>query len=186
MVIWSSIQKAGTASLSILCRNAQLVRGLKTSTVKYSGGHDNHFSIKPSQWQWDKFKDFFHFYVMIGGLPCLAIIFVSNVFIGPATLTEIPEGYTPQHWEYHKHPITRFIAKTCHTSPQEIYEKKMDRLYELDEIRKIQKVTNKIDKLMGERNDQQVYYYKPVHTNHFTSREKEAEEFRDVVSGSTS
>lgn len=74
---------------------------------------------------------------MVGAIPCLSIVFLTNVFIGPATLTEIPEGYTPQHWECHKHPITRFIAKYFHPSPQEVYEKKMDRLYEIDESNKI-------------------------------------------------
>lgn len=185
MVAWSAIQKVGMTSLLALSKNGQVMRGLRTSPLQLSG-HGNHFEIKPSQWQWTKFKDFVHFYVMLGALPCLAVMFVTNVFVGPATLTEIPEGYTPQHWEYHKHPITRFIARNFHPSPQELYEKKLDRLYEKDELQKLFLLTNKIDKLMSERLDQQVYYYKPVHTNHFRLRKEEAEEYRDVTSGTDS
>lgn len=58
--------------------------------------------IEPSRWQWHKFKDMFHYYFMVGAIPVTAVIFYSNVFIGPATLAEIPEGYEPKHWEYYK------------------------------------------------------------------------------------
>ncbi len=62
------------------------------------------FFITPSRFQWHKFKDLFHFYVMLGLIPVLGIVFYTNVFIGPATLSEIPEGYVPKHWEYHRVP----------------------------------------------------------------------------------
>lgn len=60
------------------------------------------FRIVPSRWQWQKFKDLFHLYILVGAIPVGAIIFYSNVFIGPATLSEIPEGYIPKHWEYYR------------------------------------------------------------------------------------
>lgn len=72
------------------------------------------------RWQWHKFKDMFHYYLMVGLIPVGAIIFYTNVFIGPAQLTPIPEGYEPKHWEYHRHPITRFIARYIHSSPQQV------------------------------------------------------------------
>lgn len=62
----------------------------------------------------------FHYYLMVGLIPVSAIIFYTNVFIGPAQLTPIPEGYVPKHWEYHRHPITRFIARYIHNSPQQV------------------------------------------------------------------
>lgn len=65
-------------------------------------GHRDTFYVTPSRFQWNKFKDMLHFYVMLGVIPITAIVFYTNVFIGPAQLTEIPEGYTPKHWEYHK------------------------------------------------------------------------------------
>lgn len=141
------------------------------------------FKIKPSSWQWDKFKDFVHYYTMVGCIPIFTIIFVTNVFIGPATLSEIPEGYTPDHWEYHKHPITRFIAKYFHPSPQEVYEKKMDRVYEEDEIKKIKALTMKLDDMMAEKEDYQLYYYKPISIRNFRRREEEAYDIRDRWGG---
>lgn len=60
------------------------------------------FPMVPSRWQWNKFKDLFHFYVLLGVIPCTLIVGYTNVFIGPATLSEIPEGYVPKHWEYER------------------------------------------------------------------------------------
>lgn len=56
--------------------------------------------IQPSRFEWNKFKNHLHFYFMLGAIPCGLGILYANVFIGPATLSEIPEGYTPKHWEY--------------------------------------------------------------------------------------
>lgn len=64
-------------------------------------GH-REFVITPSRFQWDKFKDLLHYFVMIGLVPVTAVVFYANVFVGPAKLTPIPEGYTPKHWEYHR------------------------------------------------------------------------------------
>lgn len=67
------------------------------------------FPIQPSRWQWNKFKDLFHFYVMLGAIPAGLVIFYSNVFIGPATLSEIPEDYVPKHWEYYRVSIVMLV-----------------------------------------------------------------------------
>lgn len=58
--------------------------------------------IKASGFQWHKAKDWLHFYLLVGFIPIGTAIFLTNVFIGPATLEEIPEGYVPKEWEYHK------------------------------------------------------------------------------------
>jgi len=58
--------------------------------------------ITPSRFQWNKTKDMVHFYVMLGVIPVGLLVFYTNVFIGPATLSPIPENYSPKHWEYHR------------------------------------------------------------------------------------
>lgn len=73
-------------------------------TVPYRGmsGHGpKMFPLQPTRWQWNRFKDLLHLYVMAGLIPVTAVVLYANIFIGPATLSEIPEGYTPKHWEYH-------------------------------------------------------------------------------------
>ena len=66
-----------------------------------SGGHAM-FQIKPSRWSWNKFKDMLQFYTMVAVIPATVAITCINVFIGPAKLAEIPEGYIPEAHEYHQ------------------------------------------------------------------------------------
>lgn len=58
--------------------------------------------IQPTRFQWNKFKDNLHFYTLLAVIPIGCLVFFVNVFIGPATLTPIPEGYEPKHWEFYK------------------------------------------------------------------------------------
>lgn len=57
--------------------------------------------ITASRWQWHKTKDWMHFYFFVGAIPAGLIIFFTNVFIGPAQLEPIPDGYIPKQWEYY-------------------------------------------------------------------------------------
>lgn len=58
--------------------------------------------ITASRFQWHKFKDLTHYYVMLGLIPITAIVLYTNIFIGPAQLSAIPEDYVPKHWEYNR------------------------------------------------------------------------------------
>lgn len=118
--------------------------------------------LTPSRWQWHKFKDLFHYYVLVGLIPVLGVVTYANVFVGPATLTEIPDNYTPKHWEYHKHPITRFMARYIFNSPQQEYEKFLHVVYEESEKQKLRQLEKDVKAKMAERNDYQAYYYKPT------------------------
>lgn len=69
--------------------------------ARQMGGH-HLMSIRETRWQWTKFKDLVHFYVLVGVIPLTVFITYVNVFIGPAKLAPIPEGYVPKHWEYHR------------------------------------------------------------------------------------
>lgn len=93
----------------MLCR--EFINTSSCSAVQkcmMSGGHGPRLMpLTPSRWQWHKFKDMAHYYFMIGLIPVGLVVFCANVFIGPAKLAEIPEGYEPKHWEYHRVGISR-------------------------------------------------------------------------------
>ncbi|KAK5650270.1 hypothetical protein RI129_001299 [Pyrocoelia pectoralis] len=133
-----------------------------TTVIRYMAGDHGVFPFKPSRWQWNKFKDFFHFYALLGVIPLTIITVGANIFIGPATLSEIPEGYEPKYWEYSRSPITRFIAKYIVTNPQQDYEKYLHHLYEENEKRILRQLEKDVRQKMKERNDYQAYYYQPV------------------------
>ncbi|XP_046387896.1 NADH dehydrogenase [ubiquinone] 1 beta subcomplex subunit 5, mitochondrial [Ischnura elegans] len=140
--------------------------------ARMSGGGHRTMPIIPSRWQWHKFKDLVHFYMMVGLIPVTAIVLYCNIFIGPAKLAEIPEGYIPKHWEYYPHPITRFIAKYMLSSPQQEYEKLLHMIFEEEERMKLRKIESDVRLKMGERADYKAYYYQPVDPKyHRISRE---------------
>lgn len=80
----------------LLC---SLILGL-VQTRNMSGHHL--MNIRETRWQWAKFKDILHYYVLVGVIPLTLLVTYVNVFIGPAKLAPIPEGYRPQHWEYYQ------------------------------------------------------------------------------------
>ena len=49
--------------------------------LKQMSGHQT-FAIQPSRFQWNKFKDSLHFYVMLGIIPITSIVMYANIFIG--------------------------------------------------------------------------------------------------------
>ena len=67
-----------------------------------ASGHGRQMLIQRSSYLWNSLKDDFHFYFLLGVVPLTLITTYANIFIGSATLTEIPEGYTPHYWEYYK------------------------------------------------------------------------------------
>ncbi|XP_059490092.1 NADH dehydrogenase [ubiquinone] 1 beta subcomplex subunit 5, mitochondrial [Neocloeon triangulifer] len=168
MAVWSTLAKPRQSSAvlqgirRLLGPNttSDLRNGI-TQQIRCGGGHHREFFITPSRFQWKKFKDLFHFYVLIGAIPIGLTIFYTNVFIGPATLTPIPEGYTPKYWEYYRHPITRFFSRYILSNPQMEYERTMNTIYEEEERRQLYLLEKKVKQLMGERRDYQAYYYSP-------------------------
>ncbi|TPP67221.1 NADH dehydrogenase [ubiquinone] 1 beta subcomplex subunit 5 mitochondrial [Fasciola gigantica] len=92
-----------------------------SSVLRHSSSKSN-MVVKSSEFMNKKIFDSLHFFVMLGAVPCLMLVFFVNVFVGPAELADIPEGHEPRYWEYHRHPITRFIAKHILQHPQKVYE----------------------------------------------------------------
>lgn len=73
------------------------------AVVRPMSGHGPRMmEIQPSRFQWNQFKDNLHFYTLIAVIPIGALVLYVNIFIGPAQLTPIPEGYEPKHWEFYK------------------------------------------------------------------------------------
>jgi NADH dehydrogenase (ubiquinone) 1 beta subcomplex subunit 5 len=48
---------------------------------------------------------------MLGVIPLGLITLYANVFVGPATLSEIPEDYTPKYWEYYRVLTFHYMAR---------------------------------------------------------------------------
>ncbi|CAG4960169.1 unnamed protein product [Parnassius apollo] len=165
MVSWSALGRSfGINLLKNQTKSPLKAHNVNFSASKILNGDHGHkvMALQPSRWQWHKFKDMFHYYAMVGLIPVTAIIFYANVFIGPAELEPIPEGYTPKHWEYHRHPITRFIARYIHNNPQQDYEKFMHFIDEEQQKAKLRALEKEIIKKMSERQDYQAYYYRPM------------------------
>merc|ERR1712071_721466 len=118
--------------------------------VRQMGEH-RPMRIAPSRWSWNRFKDMLNFYFMLGAIPAGLLILSANLFVGPATLTEIPEGYTPQHWEFYSHPITRFIAKHWTKSYQQEYEMTLQFLYEEEYKQKLRLAEKRVKNIVGEK-----------------------------------
>lgn len=184
MVVWSSLSTTlFRVRPNILTVTSSAVKNVSNVPIRCMSGHGPRtMPLQPSRFQWKKYKDLLHFYFMLGAIPVGLIIFFTNVFIGPATLAEIPEGYEPKHWEYFRHPITRFIARYIYPNPQQEYEKFLHYTFEEEEKAKIRKLEKEIKAKMAERNDYQAYYYRPaIAKYHRISRE--AAEYLESLRG---
>ncbi|KAG8233598.1 hypothetical protein J437_LFUL001009 [Ladona fulva] len=173
MAVWSSLRSLRPLSslLSNFKQAKSCVNPVKNAPIvqraNMSGGGHRVMDIVPSRWQWHRFKDILHYYVLLGVIPMTAVILYANIFIGPAQLTEIPEGYVPKHWEYYRHPITRFIARYILQSPQQEYEKMLHMVYEEAERMKLRKLEKEVKAKMAERGDYKAYYYLPAYPKYY-------------------
>jgi len=151
--------KAGSSLQNSIPQFRQL-----TTSQALRGGHgsERHFNITPSRYSWNQYKDQMHFYIMLGVIPGLMVVFFVNVFIGPATLAPIPEGCEPKHWEYYRHPISRWLARYFFTSHQEDYERNLFYIVEEEEKRKMRFLAWRVEELMAHRGDYPNYFVKPT------------------------
>jgi len=132
---------------------------------RFSGGHGHQMRIQPSQHYWGKFKDTLHFYILLGLVPLTAITMLTAIFVGPAELTEYdPEDYTPEYWEYFKHPVSRFIAKYISSDKVIDYETFCSKMAEESENMILKKIDREIFDMMRITADNKSYFYAPYQT----------------------
>ncbi|XP_078035756.1 NADH dehydrogenase (ubiquinone) SGDH subunit [Augochlora pura] len=120
----------------------------------------NSMIIRATDWQYHKVKDWFHFYFFVGLIPILCVVTYANVFIGPATLSPIPEGYVPKNWEYYRSPISRFFARYLCINNQESYERVMLHKVRSMEIREMRVLHDKMKDYIYEYQDYNAVSFK--------------------------
>jgi len=140
-------------------------QGLGRAFVRHGsggGGHGRKMVVKVSEYTKRRYFDELHYQICLCSLPFLIVIFYANVFVGSATLTEIPDGYEPEHWEYFKHPISRFYSKYFEHPEPVKYEMHMSRRHQM--ILDMEKIAweKKCKELMQERQDYKAWYYFPA------------------------
>ncbi|XP_034951766.1 NADH dehydrogenase [ubiquinone] 1 beta subcomplex subunit 5, mitochondrial [Chelonus insularis] len=167
----------------ILLRNGTIsaCQAAKNEPFKRFMSEHRLFPLGPSRWNWHKFKDYFHMYVCLTGIPIAISIFLINIFIGPAQLAPIPEGYVPKHWEYERHPITRFFARYLLTSEQQEYEKNLHFLWAEQERRKLRMLETQVNELIQNRVDYQHQYYLPYTNAKYVRKSAQIEKDDDEL-----
>merc|ERR1711973_84643 len=108
-----------------------LRRGIKTTKSK-KGGHpfvdkgygDTIDTIRIEHSRWNDYKalDDAMFHATLTAIPLALVTLYCNMFIGPAKLQPIPEGYEPRDEEYEWIPITRFFVRNFQRSEQQKHE----------------------------------------------------------------
>lgn len=126
--------KMGTLSkfvcTSAACRLSFLAaKSVIAHSVRHGGGGARSMVIKDSRYQSHVVRDLLHLYTCFFGGGCLLVIGLANFFVGPATLSDIPDGYVPKKEEYFRSPITRFFARYLIWDEQAEYEVHLHNLY---------------------------------------------------------
>ncbi|XP_053973676.1 NADH dehydrogenase [ubiquinone] 1 beta subcomplex subunit 5, mitochondrial [Hylaeus volcanicus] len=158
MAVWSrlflsagqKLFKSNGASANVMSKNG-IVRCMS----------DNHsMIITASRWQWHQFKNWMHFYFFVGAIPVAIVVFCANVFIGPATLEPIPEGYVPKRWEYFRSPITRFMSRYLCPIKQQEYEKFLAKAAILQEQKNLRILHKQVRSLIRRHQDYPAFAYR--------------------------
>ncbi|OQR68684.1 NADH dehydrogenase-like, partial [Tropilaelaps mercedesae] len=123
---------------------------VQQQSVRSSSDHHRYMDIKPSRWSMQKAKDQWLLYLLLPVIPGAIFIHLVNIFIGPAELAEIPEGYEPEYYEYYKHPITRWFCRNIYYDPQKDYEKTMHHLQQEWENTQMKLIERKVSERRGD------------------------------------
>merc|ERR1712154_550307 len=145
---------------TIAGKNQLVSPPVSTAVVRNMGS--NRMQVLPSRFEWERWKNDMHFYLMLGFGPMALLIAYCNLFIGQAELADIPGDYEPMPWEYHRGPIQRWFVKYIYEYPEKRYERTLHHLWEEGERRKMRLLERKVRALMHVRQDYKGWYYAPV------------------------
>ena len=157
--------------LSRLCAHASMQKNialvlqqnraqLQNAMPKRCGGH-NTMMIKPTAYDSRFLRNWWHFYVLLIGIPTAVITVIINIRANPE-LIEIPEGYEPRHWEYYKHPVSRWVAKNMYYPMELEHELIMAHQEYKSEAKILRKLASKVDRVMRFYNDHRSKYFTPA------------------------
>merc|ERR1712127_225113 len=162
-ICYKSFVANANKSILFLKKGAQST-ALKPSTIvnQSRGSHGRTMFIRPGKFYTKKYFDMIHFHICLTAGPVLAFIGYNSLFVGPATLTDIPEDYEPRHYEYHKNPIRRFLAKYFYASIEQAHELTLNDIYNEQCKQKMRALEYKVKQRMKEKQDYKAWYYIPV------------------------
>ncbi|XP_066596360.1 NADH dehydrogenase [ubiquinone] 1 beta subcomplex subunit 5, mitochondrial [Prorops nasuta] len=162
MTVFSCLLGPLTPKISAFARSLP-ISAIKTGAVtqkRCMSGGPRAMVVKSTEWQYTKSKDLLHFYSMLGLIPVGITILLTNIFIGPAQLQPIPEGYEPKEYEYYKNPITRFFVRWFSQSEQFYYEYDAHR-HEVERIYTRLDALRKSAKYVSQDGIEPIRYYQP-------------------------
>jgi len=143
---------------------SRMARSVVVQPVRHGGGGAATVQNRPSRWEYDLFKDYVHFYLMLGAIPIGLAITLTNIVKGPAQLKPIPEGYIPQEYEYYKNPIVRFMVKHVYPTYQQNYESRLSSIWEESKKQNMYLLRKEVHRQMRVHSD-----YKGWYTREFTA-----------------
>ena len=130
-------------------------------------------NIRPSSTDWTIIKNWTHFYLILGFIPAAVITTIISIRANPE-LSEVPDGYEPRHWEYFKHPISRWLAKYFYYPYEQDHESFMGLKEHLSEEDIILKIIAKAEKVMSFYNDHRSSYFSVQHADYYRIGREEA------------
>lgn len=136
--------------------------GLLISQVRHAGPRT--FIPRISQLLSATMFDTLQFYALLSfGLICGPLIYLHIVY-GPLELRDLPEGADVHHWEYERLLPSRLLQIVFYANPQEIFEKHLHTLKNMDQRLRYRRVEQRVRQLVYERADYKAWYYQSVPT----------------------